>query len=87
MTYARDPFDTDEPPCFCGWQGPADQVCTTREFCPACGDPGKPAPEPPADTPEPPEWTVEDDYEVIPPASEKATTGRVILRRAEGSRP
>jgi hypothetical protein len=46
MTYARDPYDTDEPPCFCPLEntGP---VTTTAEFCPAHGDPDKPAPEPP----------------------------------------
>jgi hypothetical protein len=48
MTYARDPYDTDEPPCFCDLEntGP---VLTTAEFCPAHGDPDKPAPEPPAE--------------------------------------
>jgi hypothetical protein len=40
MTYARDPFDTDEPPCLCGQQAP--DAVTTPEFCPACGDPDKP---------------------------------------------
>lgn len=41
MSYARDPFDTPEPPCFCDRAG--------EEFCPAHGDPDKPAPEPPSD--------------------------------------
>lgn len=47
MTYARDPYDTDQPPCFCGLE--AGPVLTTEEFCPAHGDPDKPAPEPPED--------------------------------------
>ena len=41
MSYTRDPHDTPEPPCFCGEQAPG-PVLTTAEFCPACGDPGKP---------------------------------------------
>lgn len=45
MAYARDPYDTDEPPCLC--TGPLAR--TTPEFCPYCGDPDKPAPEPPED--------------------------------------
>ena len=45
MSYVRDPYDTDEPPCFCGQQAPG-PVLTTAEFCPACGDPDKPIPEP-----------------------------------------
>lgn len=40
MTYARDPYDTDHPPCRC--------ATTTQEFCPEHGDPAKPAPDPPA---------------------------------------
>ena len=50
MSYVRDPYDTDEPPCFCGNQatGP---VLTTEEFCPACGDPDKPFPLPEYDEP------------------------------------
>jgi hypothetical protein len=43
MTYARDPYDTDEPPCVCGLSGP---MRTTEEFCPAHGDPDKPVTEP-----------------------------------------
>lgn len=52
VTYVRDPYDTDEPPCFCGQQadGP---VLTTEEFCPACGDPGKPIMEPEGNDDEP----------------------------------
>lgn len=46
MTYARDPYDTDQPPCFCAGQD-SGLARTTEEFCPACGDPSKPAPEPP----------------------------------------
>jgi hypothetical protein len=46
MTYIRDPYDTDEPPCMCG-DGPGQ---TTPEFCPAHGDPSKPAPEPPEES-------------------------------------
>jgi hypothetical protein len=42
VTYSRDPCDTDQPPCFCLHDG-------DEEFCPAHGDPGKPAPEPPDD--------------------------------------
>ena len=35
MSYARDPFDTDEAPCFCDLDdGP---VLTTAEHCPAHG--------------------------------------------------
>lgn len=49
MTYARDPYDTDEPPCFCPVGSP--EPSTTQEFCPAHGDPAKPAPEPPV-----PDW-------------------------------
>ena len=45
MPYVRDPYDTDEPPCVCGNQAPG-PVLTTEEFCPACGDPGKPVTEP-----------------------------------------
>jgi hypothetical protein len=48
MTYVRDPYDTDQPPCFCGNQE-SGFVITTEEFCPACGDSDKPAPEPPRD--------------------------------------
>lgn len=48
MTYARDPYDTDRPPCLCGGQA-SGPVLTTAEFCPACGDPDKPVPEPPGD--------------------------------------
>lgn len=44
MTYARDPYDTDEPPCFCPIGSPAPR--TTQELCPAHGDPAKPALEP-----------------------------------------
>ena len=47
MSYARDPYDTDEPPCFCDQE--AGPVLTTQEFCPAHGDPAKPAPEPPVE--------------------------------------
>lgn len=47
MTYVRDPYDTDEPPCFCDLDNPRGEVLTTPEFCPAHGDPDKPAPEPP----------------------------------------
>jgi hypothetical protein len=43
MTYARDPYDTDQPPCVCPLE--AGPVLTTEEFCPAHGDPGRPAPE------------------------------------------
>ena len=43
--YARDPGDTDEPPCFCGNQAPG-PVLTTAEHCPACGDPNAPVAEP-----------------------------------------
>jgi hypothetical protein len=52
MSYVRDPYDTDEPPCFCGRQatGP---VLTTAEFCPACGDPDKPVTEPEGNDDEP----------------------------------
>ena len=39
MSYLRDPYDTDEPPCFC--DSPAGP-----EFCPAHGDPDKPLPLP-----------------------------------------
>jgi hypothetical protein len=46
VTYARDPYDTDQPPCVCGAQAPG-PVLTTAEFCPACGESDKPAPEPP----------------------------------------
>ena len=51
MSYVRDPYDTPEPPCFCGQQatGP---VLTTEEFCPACGDPAKPVTEPEGTCPE-----------------------------------
>ena len=45
MTYVRDPYDTDEPPCVCGLTGPAR---TTEEFCAAHGDPAKPFPDEPA---------------------------------------
>ena len=31
MSYARDPFDTDQPPCYCHLVG--------EECCPAHGDP------------------------------------------------
>jgi hypothetical protein len=44
MTYARDPYDTDQPPCVCGHEDGS--ALTTEEFCPAHGDPAKPAPEP-----------------------------------------
>jgi hypothetical protein len=47
MAYSRDPYDTDQPPCFCDME--AGPVLTTAEFCPAHGDPDKPAPEPPGD--------------------------------------
>jgi hypothetical protein len=47
VTYARDPYDTDEPPCFCPVGSPDPR--TTQEYCPAHGDPAKPAPEPPDD--------------------------------------
>ena len=43
--YGRDPYDTDEPPCFCGLAGPAR---TTEEFCPSHGDESKPFPDEPA---------------------------------------
>lgn len=43
MTYTRDPYDTDRPPCVCGTEpGP---VLTTEEFCPAHGAPARPAPD------------------------------------------
>jgi len=42
MSYVRDPYDTDEPPCVCGLSGPAR---TTEEFCPSHGDPDKPFPD------------------------------------------
>ena len=45
MSYGRDPYDTDEPPCFCGLAGPAR---TTEEFCPSHGDESKPFPDEPA---------------------------------------
>jgi hypothetical protein len=46
MAYARDPFDTDEPPCFCA-PASTDPSGATAEFCPEHGgDPDKPAPEP-----------------------------------------
>ena len=47
MSYVRDPYDTDEPPCVCSNQaiGP--------EFCPSCGDQDKPFPLPEYDEPEP----------------------------------
>lgn len=45
MTYARDPYDTDQPPCVCPLDG--EPVLTTEEYCPAHGDPDKPAPESP----------------------------------------
>lgn len=43
MTYARDPYDTVQPPCVCT----GSSTRTTPEFCPAHGDPARPAPEPP----------------------------------------
>jgi hypothetical protein len=43
VTYARDPYDTDQPPCFCDQE--AGPVLTTQEFCPEHGDPDKPAPD------------------------------------------
>jgi hypothetical protein len=49
VSYARDPYDTDQPPCRCVQDG--------EEFCPAHGDPSKPAPEPPADLPPDPAET------------------------------
>jgi hypothetical protein len=48
VTYARDPYDTDQPPCFCDLENVGREVLTTAEFCPAHGDPDKPAPEPPS---------------------------------------
>jgi len=46
MTYVRDPYDTDEPPCFCAPQA-TDPLGATAEFCPAHGsDLAKPVPEP-----------------------------------------
>ena len=47
MAYTRDPYDTEQPACFCDMEG--GPVYTTAEFCPAHGDPEKPAPEPPDD--------------------------------------
>jgi|SRR5450755_1061716 hypothetical protein len=45
MSYVRDPYDTDEPPCVCGLAGPAR---TTEEFCPSHGEPDGPFPFEPA---------------------------------------
>jgi hypothetical protein len=41
MSYARDPGDDPEAPCYCGTQAPG-PVLTTAEHCPACGDPNAP---------------------------------------------
>ncbi|MDQ2874828.1 MAG: hypothetical protein M3Y33_08560 [Actinomycetota bacterium] len=61
MTYARDPLDTDRPLCLCGDEDPS-WTLVTPEFCPACGDPGKPAPEPPQGDITPAMFAHDDDY-------------------------
>ena len=50
MSYVRDPYDTDEPPCFCA-PVDTDPLGATAEFCPMCGDPAKPFPLPEYDEP------------------------------------